>query len=95
MKRFLHVGVSMSLSRRREEIERVLDRQAEDWFRYAPNCWILWTDKPINTISKSIQKLIKSATDPDEVLVLAIDIGSGYAGFMDPSVWEWLKEIRL
>ena len=88
MKRYVHVGTSLSTSKRTEDIERVLDRHADDWFRYAPNCWILWTDRPIANISRAIRRELKRV---DEVLVLPINIEIGYAGFMDPSVWEWLK----
>jgi hypothetical protein len=64
--------------------------KALDWIRFAPNCWIVWSNNSAETLYKRIKPLL---SEKDHVFVVALDI-SERQGWMSKSFWDWLKQER-
>lgn len=92
--RFLHVGVSFteraSSPEAIRDIEEVLNR-ASDWYRYAPNCWIVRTKQTAKTWHERL-KSIPWMTD-QRYLIVEINVDER-AGWLMKDTWEWLKKNR-
>lgn len=58
------------------------------WARYAPNCWLLYTDEPAEAISNRIRKLCSAS---DSILVIKVDTNH-YNGFLHKEIWDWFNE---
>jgi hypothetical protein len=90
---FLHLGVSFAATdgaAERVAIEQVLDK-ARDWFRYAPNCWLIYTSRSAKSWQDDILKLpgMKSHT----LFICEVNI-QNRSGWLYPSTWEWIDKSR-
>jgi hypothetical protein len=90
---FLHLGVRFgdSESPTKKDIERVLNR-AKDWFRYAPNCWLIYTHKDAETWGKRLQE-IPGMEENTSFLLCELRIDNRY-GWLSDSAWNWIKKDR-
>src|SRR5271155_3682194 len=92
--RFLHLGVNFiernSSSEAIGKIEAVLNR-ASDWYRYAPNCWIVRTKQT----AKTWHERLKSIPWMADQRYLIVEINTEErAGWLLKDTWEWLKKDR-
>jgi hypothetical protein len=87
MRQLLHVGFAFRDAPRPEELEPIFD-EADDWIRYAPNCWILWTSV---SPKRWMERLEPILSPNDQVLIIRID-ASSQAGVLPSSIWSWIKE---
>jgi hypothetical protein len=86
MNRFVHVGFNFGTRVKILEIEPVFTAIGEDWVRYSPLCWILWTSKP----SPHIYTLLAPHLDAsDNCLVAALT--NDMFGLLTPWIWEWMQ----
>jgi hypothetical protein len=88
-KRFLHVAFNWSGDPKIAEVKPVFD-QATDWLRYAPNCWIIWTDKNPQTWSEWLKPFLNKG---DHVFICAIDM-TGKQGWLPKGTWDWMNKAR-
>jgi hypothetical protein len=92
--RFLHIGVNFkeraASPETRGEIESVLNK-ALDWYRYAPNCWIVRTKQTAKTWHDRL-KSIPWMTD-QQYLIVEINVQER-AGWLPKDTWDWLKKKR-
>ena len=74
----------------REAIEQVLNR-ATDWFRFAPNCWLIYSSRNADIWQN---RLIKIPEMKDRAFfVCAID-KEDRGGLIDSHFWDWLDKNR-
>ena len=90
---FLHLAIRFEDSQApsRESIESVLNK-AKDWYRYAPNCWIIYTSLTPDTWYKRLSEItgIKTHTS---FFICELDIESR-SGWLKRDFWDWLKKDR-
>jgi len=94
--RFLHLGVRFedSSAPNREAIEAVLNK-AKDWFRYASNCWIIYTTKDAQTWSDRLRK-VPGMEGHTSFLICEMSLGrkEKRAGWLPKEAWDWIDKDR-
>jgi len=60
---------------------------ADGWARYAPNCWIVFTNDAPQAIATRLRAMC-SETDSIFVVELNIEIKGGY---LQKEIWDWIK----
>jgi hypothetical protein len=90
---FLHLGVRFGNSETptKKDIENVLNK-AKDWFRYAPNCWLIYTNRDAETWGKRIQE-IQGMEENTSFFLCELRIDKRY-GWLSDSAWKWIKKDR-
>ncbi len=63
---------------------------ALDWYRYAPNSWVV---KSNQTVQKWQDRLLKHVEPDGVLLILKID-QTGRQGWISKKFWEWFKAAR-
>ncbi|HUA21735.1 MAG TPA: hypothetical protein VMB25_23480 [Bryobacteraceae bacterium] len=94
---FLHVGVYFDddpEAPKRTAIEEVLNK-AKDWFRYAPNCWLVYTARDATWWSDKLRS-IPGMEDHNAFLVcqILLDERDKRAGWLKQSAWDWINKDR-
>lgn len=90
--RLLHLGVNFRkkspTSGEIDEIQEVLNK-ARDWYRYAPNCWLIYTSQPPAVWKNRLREVPCMA----EVLMLIAPIDlSERSGWLTKDTWDWIKK---
>jgi hypothetical protein len=90
MPKFLHIGFNFRIEPDLEELEETFDL-ALDWYRYAPNCWVVWTssspEKWYSRLQKHVDRRKKSG---DTVFICELNIDER-SGWMPHGFWEFVK----
>ena len=96
-KKYLHISFycppSLSEMEAQHRIQPIINT-ADDWLKYAPNCWIVWTGQTPQ------QWYEKFAADPElkekcSILVLKVDLSpDNRAGQLQQWAWDWLAKPR-
>jgi hypothetical protein len=84
-RRFIHITVV----RKREsnsDLEAALDK-ALDWFRYAPNSWIVWTSSDADRWYSRLKRYVRSG---DRMFICELNIRER-SGWMPRSFWDFLR----
>jgi hypothetical protein len=93
---FLHLAIRMEDpdAPNREAIEAVLNR-AKDWYRYAPNCWLIYTGRSADTWARRIRE-IPGIEGHTSFLICETPVNdkTKRAGWLPRSVWDWMKKDR-
>jgi hypothetical protein len=84
--KFLHVTVSGGPSKTRE-LGAVFD-VADDWLRYAPNCWILRSDESIDVW---LSRLKRATGRSSNIFVIEFNPREA-TGYLPETQWEWFKK---
>ena len=89
--RILHLGMNFRkkvvTTDEREEIELILNK-AKDWYRYAPNCWLIYTKQTPKVWNERLRELPWMS----ELLILIAPIDlSDRAGWLTKDTWNWIK----
>ena len=96
MPAFLHLGVRFEDSGApdRDAIEAVLNR-AKDWFRYAPNCWIIYTGQNASWWYEKLHN-IPGMEGHAGFLICEMPLNNREkrAGWLPKSVWDWINKDR-
>jgi len=87
--RFLHIGFKWEGDSKVAELKPIFDK-AKDWYRYAPNCWIVWTT---SEPQKWFERLKPHLGPNDNMFICALD-ASVRGGWMPKSAWDWLAKTR-
>lgn len=92
--RFLHLGINFKgiqpTSSMIDEVETILNK-AKDWFRYAPNCWLIYTGRDPKTWHERLKQI---PWMPDQsYLICEVDI-SNKSGWLARSAWDWINKDR-
>jgi hypothetical protein len=84
--KFLHIGIHFKGALKTKELESVFGSGSSDWIRYAPNCWIVYTD---NSPQWWTEHLRPHLTKPDAFVILEVKIET-YWGLHQEWVWDWM-----
>lgn len=87
MAHLLHIYVTAKDGVSREEVEGKLNL-ALDWYRYAPNSYVVHTS---SSVDKWKARLINFIKPGGRLLILKLDY-SQRQGWMNKDFWEWLRE---
>ena len=91
--KFLHLGVRFEGSQgpERASIETVLNG-AKDWFRYAPNCWIIYTSRDADTWYDKLRS-VPGMESHTSFFICELNTDNR-AGYLKTSFWEWIDKAR-
>jgi hypothetical protein len=87
-KQFLHIAFKFANGDPKTATLRPIFNKAIDWFRYAPNCWIVWTS---SSADKWYERLKPHIDDEDSMLIVKIDM-TERQGWLNKSLWEWMDK---
>jgi hypothetical protein len=92
---FLHLAVTRQDSEAPDNkaIERVLDK-AKDWYRYAPNCWLIYTGRDAAWWYQKLSEIPAMESDATTFLIgeMLIDQKNKRAGWLKTSTWHWIRK---
>lgn len=90
MKKYLHVG--FGFEGKPLDNSKLIDifDEADDWLRYAPSCWILFTDK---NPGYWVDKIRNIGNHNHSLLVLELNF-KNREGWLTEEVWDWLAKKR-
>ena len=94
MKHLLHVSLFSVRPPKAlvESLESVF-ATADDWMRYAPNCWLLWTSQDVAFWATKVKA--EFLKDDESLFVCRIDPTGMTQGWLQPWMWDWInKHIR-
>jgi hypothetical protein len=83
---FLHIGFSFVAEPELQGLEETFDR-ALDWYRYAPNCWVVWTSSSPERWYSRVKKHLKEG---DRVFICKVNINER-SGWMPGKFWNFIK----
>lgn len=91
--RFLHVGIAYNPPNPTfmAAVDQAIDSEALDWFRYADQCYLVWTSSDAETICRKLLRV--PGMQGVRIFTCAIDVNDGF-GYLSPAVWEWLRRDR-
>jgi hypothetical protein len=72
------------------QIEDILNKAA-DWYRYADNCWLLYTSQNAATWYARLKPLVTQ--NRGNVFLVRVDPVERQ-GWMPKQLWEWLRKDR-
>ncbi|SRR5216684_61383 len=91
MARFLHLGFTFPDGLpKTAELEPVMNFLSEDWIRYSPYCWIVWSSRPASDYLYAVKPLLGPR---DTVLIVGLKM-EDRNGWEPQSVWEWIDRKR-
>jgi hypothetical protein len=87
--RFLHIGFSDQMDV--NTLQPAFDL-AKDWLRYAPNCWIVYTN---SDPEKWYSRILKVLPEPKSqgFAIFEIDVTTKH-GQLQEWIWNWLERPR-
>ncbi|SRR6266567_2596214 len=86
-RKLLHVGVTLANPARAKAYERVFGK-AKDWFRYAPNCWILWTSVSAGKWANRMRAIVREGKE--SFLVCELNF-KNHEGWLTRESWDWIN----
>jgi hypothetical protein len=88
--KFFSVTFKFVTPRPAEEILEAAFNSGLDWFKYAPNCWIIWTTSDAEKWYERLRPIIQ---EKDSLFIVAIRVEERQ-GWMSAKFWEWLRKER-
>lgn len=90
---YLHLAVRYEDSEapRAKAIQEVLDK-AKGWYRYAPNCWVIYTKLEATEWARRIRG-IPGMEDHAAFFICELDT-SNRSGWLTEDFWNWLDKER-
>lgn len=89
--RYVHVALNYMQAVDWQAVQQAIDLEAIDWMRYAPNCYVLWTESELATIAGRL--LTVPGMQANYFFICKIDIHDGF-GWLPQWVWNWLRQNR-
>jgi hypothetical protein len=90
---FLHLGVNfegVDIEAYRPAVEKVLNK-AQDWLRYAPNWWLIYTSRSLEVWQKELVEV--PGMKEKSWVICEVNI-TNRTGWMYKSEWEWINKER-
>ena len=86
---FLHISFNFQ---GKEPNDRLINavKGALDWYRYSPNCWVIWTRRTPGEWNTILRKYIEA----DMYYFVCELYIENRQGWMPRGFWDWLKEER-
>ena len=74
------------------QVQRAINA-ADDWLRYADNCWLIWTAETPEQWYRRLAAM--DVLKPASILVIRVDLSpSNRAGQFPEWAWEWIGKKR-
>ncbi len=74
-----------------EPVESKLDR-AQDWIRFAPNCWLIHTEYSAHTWFWEME----SIPELEGAMIFVCEANlEDISGRLSPFAWDWIKNVRF
>lgn len=93
--RFLHLGIEFKTKSPTievlGEIEGVLNK-ARDWYRYAPNCWLIYTAIEPSSWHERLKRHILWMSE-QRYLICVADVKKR-SGWLSKDTWDWINKNR-
>ncbi|MFI4973732.1 MAG: hypothetical protein ACHP84_04235 [Caulobacterales bacterium] len=86
--RFLHVGFAFHGRPRVLDLEPGFAAFGDDWIRYSPLGWIVWTRRGATDLFWHLRSYIDA---DDQVLVAPMSLAESF-GNLTPWIWGWMAE---
>lgn len=67
---------------------------ASQWMRYAPNCWVLWTDLSVEEWHKRLERTPGLPTNYGALILVVLDGNENRSGKTFDWAWNWLRDKR-
>jgi hypothetical protein len=91
--KLMHVSFSFPGVPKILDLEPVFNSLGDEWIRYSPFCWFVWTEKSSQQIFLRLRPHIDTH---DGILVFKVTITEGQiTGSLDAWVWDWLNKRNL
>jgi hypothetical protein len=93
---FLHLGIKRESSNApdNEAIETILDK-AKDWYRYAPNCWLIYTGRDAKWWYEKLSDIPQMKGNASFLVCeISLDQKNKRAGWLGTSAWQWINKDR-
>jgi hypothetical protein len=58
-----------------------------DWIRYSALSWLVWTDKPVQTVFWTLRSHLDHN---DQILIAKLDLNDSF-GSLSPWIWTWIR----
>lgn len=71
-------------------VEDILNK-ATDWYRYADNCWLLYTGRDASKWYARLKPLVTAHNG--NVLIIHVD-PTDRQGWMPRELWQWLRKAQ-
>lgn len=88
MNYILHVGIALDTERKARELDDIFNK-AKDWIRYAPNCWLVYT----NSDPAKWYGRLKAHLSDEPFLIVEVDLNNRQ-GYLPKEAWDWIKKQR-
>jgi hypothetical protein len=89
MATFYHIYIKAEEGIKLEEIEKKMNL-AIDWFRYAPNCYVVYSTSDTDKWYERLKPLFDSN---GRFLIMELNVNNRF-GWMTKDFWEWLSKKR-
>jgi len=87
---FLHVGLTFAGTPKVRDLEPWIQSVCQDWVRYSPNNWIIWTNRSPQAVSEALRGGLGAS---DLVLVVRIETHDA-SGYLPQWIWDWINRPR-
>src|SRR5216684_7282405 len=72
------------------ELEPIFNFISEDWCRFSPTAWLVWTARPASDFFYALKP---SLGPRDSMLIIGVDMNDRN-GWMPQWIWEWMDRRR-
>jgi hypothetical protein len=93
--RFLHLGIRFESGSRapdREAVDGILNK-AKDWYRYAPNCWLIYTSRDATYWAEKLSSGVTGLKDRASFFICELNL-EDRDGWVDKKFWDWIDKQR-
>jgi len=87
--KFLHISFGLQTIHKIKKLEPIF-AEADDWIRYLPNCWIIWTT---GDSTYWYNRLAPYLAAEDRLFICEINL-TNRQGWLDQWIWEWMDKSR-
>jgi hypothetical protein len=93
-KKYLHIGFSWGANANPAAVKSLIENyaNAEDWFYYGGNCWIVYTQYSQTQWSEYLRANIAQT---DSLVICEIANLSSSDGQLPVALWEWFNRPRF
>lgn len=88
--KFLHIGMVYPTNQKISDLDGFFNEIGDDWVRYAPNNWIVWTNR---SASSWFALLKPTLATTDQILISELNLEER-AGLLTPVIWDWIDKKR-
>ena len=91
--RVVHAGFGFASDAAPEkELERLFGKVSAEWRRYDRHCWLLYTNRSLESLTDSIRETAVNGAQ-GQFLLCEMQAGS-YSGSLGDEVWVWLQQFN-